>query len=629
MSATSALGTRRAAHAELLLRMLLADSVLWQDRGVRRGWLDLAALCAVSAATALPACSGGTPVQRGFGSRQVFQSRDSTIDLLYTSGGDLVYFTTGYIAGLPPDQSPPATYWSIDLVSGEVTNLGTTMPDLTATSGAGGSSPTPRYTCTTGLAADGLTRILTVADTQTGTVTTIENASFVSPICPADDDPTLRFWRAESDGTYSLWIGPYTNPQQMALPIVVSELFWPIVGGTLVGVQSASATGLGIYQVLDADPSSATQFIPAELDSTAWAVGAAPSSTPLASSGVDKNYIVRAGPEHYSYKRAMADGTTMMFAGPYDGTSSPRELALFPVSAGVDMQVLQVEPYAYRNDGSWPQTANWNSLDNGSQTPTFRIWQDASQHLATCPWPGERYPVALGDPAGENVLFVNTTTSCCSLKPNSALLLMVPNATDGNPCRTLGSDGVSNADFSPDGTAMFWLIQLPTGRSALWTAARDGSGAREIGEGVIPGGSGVPGPPHFVGDSQLELTLDGDLSWVDVHDQSNLTQTVTERTFGVAVDLGRWVVTGHDYSNQDANGALAMVDRIRGDRGDTRAISPAVTQYTTPDVRLFGSTLGVFHDDGRPVRIVYLVRGRNPSPQDGIWIATITAQDRM
>jgi hypothetical protein len=27
------------------------------------------------------------------------------------------------------------------------------------------------------------------------------------------------------------------------------------------------------------------------------------------------------------------------------------------------------------------------------------------------------------------------------------------------------------------------------------------------------------------------------------------------------------------------------------------------------------------------VRVIYLVRGRNPSPQDGIWIATIQPGD--
>jgi hypothetical protein len=28
-----------------------------------------------------------------------------------------------------------------------------------------------------------------------------------------------------------------------------------------------------------------------------------------------------------------------------------------------------------------------------------------------------------------------------------------------------------------------------------------------------------------------------------------------------------------------------------------------------------------------PIRVVYLVRGRNPSPQDGVWVASIDPSD--
>jgi hypothetical protein len=128
-----------------------------------------------------------------------------------------------------------------------------------------------------------------------------------------------------------------------------------------------------------------------------------------------------------------------------------------------------------------------------------------------------------------------------------------------------------------------------------------------------------------VGDSQLELVLDTDLVWVDVHDDPVRTHYITERTFGPPLDMGRWVVTGHDYSSQDGTGRLALVNR---DSGETRPISPAVSYYLSLDLP-YGGTPGGFQDDGRPHRIVYLVRGRNPSAQDGLWVATITQQDRQ
>ena len=84
------------------------------------------------------------------------------------------------------------------------------------------------------------------------------------------------------------------------------------------------------------------------------------------------------------------------------------------------------------------------------------------------------------------------------------------------------------------------------------------------------------------------------------------------------------MVTGHDYSDQDANGSLALVNR---DSGEHRPISPAVASYTSPDSNVYRRTPGGFNEDGKPVRIVYLVRGRNPSSQDGLWIATITKDD--
>ena len=111
-----------------------------------------------------------------------------------------------------------------------------------------------------------------------------------------------------------------------------------------------------------------------------------------------------------------------------------------------------------------------------------------------------------------------------------------------------------------------------------------------------------------------------------MHDDPVRPHYIADQVFGTPIDLGRRVVTGHDYSDQDAN-RTARADQPRQRR--TTADSPAVASYTSPDVNLYRGTPGVFNEDGRPVRIVYLVRGRNPSSQDGLWIATITKDDRQ
>ena len=90
--------------------------------------------------------------------------------------------------------------------------------------------------------------------------------------------------------------------------------------------------------------------------------------------------------------------------------------------------------------------------------------------------------------------------------------------------------------------------------------------------------------------------------------------------FGDVIGLGRWLITGHDYSDQDDTGHLALINR---DSGETREISPAVAAYTPPDV----PSDGRLRELPDAVRVVYLVRGRNPSSQDGLWMATIPTAD--
>jgi hypothetical protein len=249
----------------------------------------------------------------------------------------------------------------------------------------------------------------------------------------------------------------------------------------------------------------------------------------------------------------------------------------------------------------------------------LRIWRDAIRRLATCPWSSAREAISIGDPFDENALVLSPRPTPV-VPEGFPLLLVVPTLDGDAACKILATASVGWADFSPDGTALAWLVDPgDLNKSTLWRADRDGSGPRSIGTGLI-------GNPRFVGDSQLEFINNGDLVWVDVNDASASTHFVTEQVFGSAIDLGRWAVTGHDYSDQDSSGPLALVNR---DTGETRPISPAVAMYTTPDVRQRGTTFGVFTENGSPVRIVYLVRGRNPSSQDGIWVATITPQDRQ
>jgi len=581
---------------------------------VRRDWLCLGALVAASVG-ALPACDDTTPAKRGFSSTQLVPVRDPTFEF-WSSKGDQVFYRTGrdeFGNGDP-------TYWSVDLGTGQIQNLGDTMPNL------GNPTPVHRYVCEYVAGTDGSQTTYHVKDMQTGELTTIENVYTTEPYCPADDDPTLLVWRIEADQTLTLWTGPYTYLVMAPLPFPVHELLGRLAAGWMVSAPSSTApNGLGAYSITDQDPSTATEVIPAAMSTAAWAPGATPTATTLASSGlIEGSFFLPAAKGSYCYERAMADGSVVMFAGPQ--AADPRELALFPVDAAGMLRVVNVEPYNYRYDGLWWFTDAWTSLEGSPATSTFRIWRPKTGLYATCAWPGgDQFPIALSDPPDENVILLEQTDSF-AIKANSQFLLVVPGATGADGCKLMAPSGVGFADFSPDGTAVAWLVEPPdAGKATLWTAGRDGSAPRALGTDYIDGVASTTRAPHFVGDSQLELTLGGDMVWVDVHDDPVKLHYVTQQVFGAPIDLGRWLVTGHEYSDQDGNGRLALINR---DSGETHEISPGVSVYLSPDVPSYGTTPGVFKDDGSPVRIVYLVRGRNPSPQDGVWVATITAQDR-
>jgi hypothetical protein len=137
---------------------------------------------------------------------------------------------------------------------------------------------------------------------------------------------------------------------------------------------------------------------------------------------------------------------------------------------------------------------------------------------------------------------------------------------------------------------------------------------------------GPPNEPRFVGASQLQLQIGGDLLWLDVHDDPLLTHPIVEHVQGTAIDRGRWLISGYDASDQDGTARLGVVNR---DTGEKRQISPDVTEFMSPDS---SSSLGAMvipgpRAAGDPLRIVYLVRGRNPSSQDGLWVASITKED--
>jgi hypothetical protein len=586
-----------------------------------KGWGRLALLLAA----VLAGCGGNVTVSRGFGSREVLPARDSTIKLGYVTdvqGQDpvLIYTTQGDDAGL--------TYWSLDLVNGALQNLGGQSPSATT-----GPTSTGRYTCQYVIEIDS-SMTIQVTDSTTGVETDVAGVSgYVS--CPSDDG-FLAVFRPDPQNSQNLilWSGPYTQLATIALPINVQRTVTfksakpagadggAPVPPTAVVVASVPGepNGFGIYSI-DLTTDQVTALVPPTAVSTAWADGA-PQSGSLQSDSISLATGISRFNGHYVYARTMSDGGTTLFAGPFEGGAAT-ELALFQLSS-IGVPILGQGVRVSAPDDSTaavhlPAMASWQLDDQSGAAPSQMIvWDDTDARVTVCPSSPNVLQAGVLSPDGTHVLFsAASSTSIRSFGPLQ-VVTMGPDGPEG--CFQLSENDVFWGDYSGDGSAIAWIAKTKIGSDAdLWIANGDGSGAQMLFSGMLYGAR------FITGTNKLELAYGADLVWLDVHDQTLVY--VAEQLFGPSTGVaGSWFVGGYNYSTQDASGTLGAIDL---DSGKKVQISASVTQYvvsaqvipsdndslTSPSV-----PTGTYH-------VAYMVRGRNASTQDGIWVATVQAAD--
>jgi hypothetical protein len=284
------------------------------------------------------------------------------------------------------------------------------------------------------------------------------------------------------------------------------------------------------------------------------------------------------------------------------------EIALFRVDDGTSLTPVGLRVAGYNVPPLSPAWLYWSG-----GTGLLFLWDAQTGRLVSCPSAYELRPLGFASRDGRQFL-VGIQSSPGSPAVDAATVVLI--SPDGNGrdgvCTVLAADHSEDPQMSPDG-ALTWLVDAPGQPSALWTAAGDGTGAREIGQGSIDETSW---PPYFYAPSRLELRLDSDLAWVDVRDDPVKMHYVAEQVFDQTIDFDRQVVIGYDFSAQDGTGSLGLVDR---DTGAKRLISSQVVTYEPTRPSSSDSPVADY--------IVYLVRGRNPSSQDGLWVATISKDD--
>jgi hypothetical protein len=567
-----------------------------------RVWLfsGLAAIAAL-----LPACGAGTPAARGFGSQEVLPIRDSTF-VFYTSAPGTIEYGTDTDGGY---QSA-----TIDLTADRAAG----QPAADADSGLGAGNDV----CDQAFGTTNQTLLIT--DPQTGQQTSIDGVFQVLE-CSSGAGPSLTLLRVDASGALTLWSGPANALQEIPLSVTISQFIYVTSdkGGfaaVVLGTPSAEPDAVGLFSI-DLGTFTVTTLVPPTLGTAAWANGASATADPLTSTSLLlPAELGQIGGPQYSYARAMSNGSAIMFTGTFpSGPAS--ELALFEIPPSATVGSGVAGTFSGVSRATWA----WQLDDSAAQQFSLIVWDGDHQQLIPCPMPGPIAATGISSPDGTRILYGSLLTFGTP-GPPPGLLVAVSLPTDtasAGACTILAPSDVLDAGFSTDSSAVFWRTKTEVGlNSTLWTAAADGTGARVVGTGAIT-------QPRYVSGTQLEFELGSDLVWVDTTDTQNTVHTIVEQIFGTAIDLqGPWIVIGYDYNTQDATGTLGLVSRTGGPK---RPISTEVSLYE--EIAVASGRTGIFidppPDSGLPTvqQIAYLFRGRNPSPQDGVWIATIDQAD--
>jgi hypothetical protein len=531
----------------------------------------------------------------------VLPTRDTNIVLTGVKNGVATYATTA---------DGGFAYWRLDLATGEV------QPQASPDGGADAGDAGTGFTCDPGVDPQSNAPAVIVTNRQTGQQSIVDGVSQVW-VCPTDANPTLTILRLDTAGNQTLWSGP---PDQIVLVPLPVTVVLPIVftAKTVTVYASTQPDAVGIYSI-DLQTFAVTELIPPTLDTGAWASGAT-GTGPLASgtvqvpTGSGPSPLVFLPNRHFIYARTMSDGSAIVFAGPT--TSGPAtELALFEVAPS---GLLDTWPWLYTStNANVLLTPFQYQPDINEPAGSLFVWDDLRAQLLVCPLPGLVDIDGVASADGTQLLLgVGLPATRGDIGHPFGTVVLASAAASGvtSPgCAILGSGNVNFAGFSLTGDSVFWQ----TDERTLWTASGDGSDARQIGSGDVA-------QAHFAVGTELELFLGGDLVWVDATDPSNTVHDVAVKTFGDVYDFGAttrsaegpWLVTGYDLSGQDGTGSLALFNR-NDTPGHQQVISTEVVDYKV-------GRAGPTPDGGLPTfDVVYLVRGRNPSAQDGIWVATI------
>jgi hypothetical protein len=555
----------------------------------------------------------GERAERAFGSRKMLALRDPTMAL---RGFNQAMTKLFYVTDCAVDQDGGSVVqlcklWQLDLASGQVDQLADRVSRFHEGVGEEGRPP-PLFIYTGGLASG----TLVILEPDTGRSTVIDGVT--GGLLHHSLRQPLALVRTTTDGGRQLWFGAYDalvpGPPELEISsllaadsdsaLVLASTHRPDPGTTV------QDPGLGVWRV-DLATGVRAVVVPA-------IVTAQPGTDPAAQASMTSTSLDPAHPpqrfcwsaqERYLtsqaggdrrcllvYRRLMLDGSQRLFTRYLDGDA---ETALpYPLDGRLSGPVSGAPVIVWEGRGALGEenASDWH----------FVTWNLESGQFKSCLG---RSLTLFWRPSG-----VGFATLGAVLGSAGPLALQWHAAGElQRPCRVIAQDETTYVTFSDDDAHMAWMTRSRGERSTLWVANADGEGARVLAS------DGFFDWPQFMDDRRILFTRSGPdgsgLSWVDITEEPSREHPVVDHLFRQAMYLNaRWLLLGHEHNAQDETGTLAVV---KIDDGEEHPISRAVLSFIAM------SPYQAAEEGRAELPIVYVVKGRHPSDQDGIWLASL------
>jgi len=586
-----------------------------------KGWLP--AFVWIAAGVTGWGCSIPDTSQRGFGSRQVLHVREDGLGLRSFSFDLSAIYLAHAIPGITTSNGVSAPYdrTLLDLTSGVERPISSAVlqADLLASADGKGRSLVLQHfsddasipATLSGSSLPFLT--LTFLDEVAGTSVDVSGVHALDVSLGATRADPILFGRQTEAGMVDPWYGPPEAPVPMKnVNFVVGrdhagflaladggdshQAFVRFPFDTTMPSVRVSAGSLSTQQVVAADgnPPAAAQtatlpgndVTPAMFCPPAGASGPVPSCLLF-------------------YDRDLMDGTSAGFVHFLDSSRDMQlpgnsvdhladTMSLSP--AGQDMYWLQTE-----NAGAQTRVYTWHVGDGTAASCALPRTADRRDFSQTAWQPGTGRFAAIAQSSSQSV--------------NAPASWALVEGTAGAGCQMVasGNNQIKQLQFSPSGAQFAMLENDPLNDSTVYLGAPDGTPPTIASTGSYYFNIG------YVDDRHLLLwhsDTDGyTLSSLDVGSVPVMEHAIADRVRwdfrgSWAWLTPKWVLLADADLQQDGSFSL---DVVNIDTGEERLVSRGVV-----DFRVSWSTPPAGATD---LEVVYTVRSRSPSSQDGIWVA--------